>query len=129
MGNFLTTLRLSLGDFDFTVLEGDNLDADQHVLFWIIWTIMVIFSALIFLNFIIAEVSNSYSNINENIDALIYKERASLIQESEDLMYESTKQNDKVKFPKYIIIRELEDWMIMMENLDLKKLNLIKRSN
>lgn len=28
MGNFLTTLRLSLGDFDFGVLEGDNLDAD-----------------------------------------------------------------------------------------------------
>ena len=81
---------------------------------------MVIFSALIFLNFIIAEVSNSYANINAEIDALIYKERASLIQESEDLMYESTKQNDKVKFPKYIIIRELEEW----DYLNLNKLKL-----
>ena len=86
MGNFLTTLRLSLGDFDFGVLEGDNLDADQHVLFWIIWTVMVVLSSLIFLNFIIAEVSNSYSTINKQINALIYKERASLIQESEDIM-------------------------------------------
>lgn len=86
MGNFLTTLRLSLGDFDFGVLEGNNLDADQHVLFWIIWTVMVVLSSLIFLNFIIAEVSNSYSTINEQINALIYKERASLIQESEDIM-------------------------------------------
>ena len=110
MGNFLTTLRLSLGDFDFGVLEGDNLDADQHVLFWIIWTVMVIFSSLIFLNFIIAEVSNSYQTINEQINALIYKERASLIQESEDIMAQSTKENNKVKFPKYIIIREQEEW-------------------
>ena len=70
---------------------------------------MVIFSALIFLNFIIAEVSNSYSRINEQIKALIYKERACLIQESEDIMAQSTKDNNKVKFPKYIIIREQEE--------------------
>ena len=65
MGNFFTTLRLSLGDFDFSVLEEDDetnggLTESQHVLFWCTWVIMVIFSALIFLNFIIAEVSNSY---------------------------------------------------------------------
>ena len=47
--------------------------------------VMVIFSALIFLNFIIAEVSNSYANAKQNIDSLIYKERASLIQEIEDI--------------------------------------------
>ena len=60
MANFLTTLRLSLGDFDFTVLEGDELNQRQHTLFWIIWVLMVVGSSLIFLNFIIAEVSNSY---------------------------------------------------------------------
>lgn len=83
-GNVLTTLRLSLGDFDFGVLRLKNADCDeenqlqdynchwelnakQHILFWITWVIMVIFSSLIFLNFIIAEVSNSYANVKENI--------------------------------------------------------------
>lgn len=71
--------------------------------------LMVIFSSLIFLNFIIAEVSNSYSNVKVNIDALIYKERAGLIREAEDIMTDSTKQNNKRKFPKFIIDRTMED--------------------
>lgn len=40
---------------------------------------MVVISGLIFLNFIIAEVSNSYAEVNLRIDALIYKERSCLI--------------------------------------------------
>jgi hypothetical protein len=63
MANVMTTLRLSLGDFDFTILDKEKsgpLSREQHWLFWVIWVMMVIFSALIFLNFIIAEVSNSY---------------------------------------------------------------------
>mmetsp|Transcript_18087 Transcript_18087/g.30875 ORF Transcript_18087/g.30875 Transcript_18087/m.30875 type:complete len:193 (+) Transcript_18087:3627-4205(+) len=121
VGNVLTTLRLSLGDFDFSVLEdsgiqmeGDKvvsipLNSKQHILFWITWVLMVIFSALIFLNFIIAEVSNSYEKVKVNIDALIYKERAGLINEAEDILSENVRKNNKVKFPKYIVIRELED--------------------
>ena len=53
-------------------------------MFWAVWVIMVIFSSLIFLNFIIAEVSNSYSNCREKIDQNIQKERAMLIAEAED---------------------------------------------
>jgi hypothetical protein len=60
---------------------------------------MVVFSALIFLNFIIAEVSNSYSNINANVNKLVYKERAKLINEAEDVMSKKEKQNNLVKFP------------------------------
>jgi len=52
---------------------------------------MVIFSSLIFLNFIIAEVSNSYAKVKENINAQIYKERSSLINEAEDILSEQTK--------------------------------------
>lgn len=86
-GNVLTTLRLSLGDFDFGVLSPENgLDKSQHTLFWITWVFMVIGSSLIFLNFIIAEVSNSYSVVKADIDALIYKERAVLINEAEDIL-------------------------------------------
>merc|ERR1719453_623639 len=78
-GNVLTTLRLSLGDFDFAVLEEDNLSQDQHILFWATWVLMVIFSALIFLNFIIAEVSNSYMTVKETLGKRIYQERALMV--------------------------------------------------
>lgn len=57
-GNFMSTLRLSLGDFDFSIL--DDLNSKQHIMFWVIWVVMILFSALIFLNFIIAEVGSSY---------------------------------------------------------------------
>jgi hypothetical protein len=97
-GNVLTTLRLSLGDFDFGVLETTGemeLNKKQHILFWCTWVLMVIFSSLIFLNFIIAEVSNSYSKVKEKIDELIYKERAGLINEAEDIKMQATKLNNK----------------------------------
>jgi len=87
-GSLLSTLRLSLGDFDFTV-----------------WIIAVIFSSLIFLNFIIAEVSASYEKVKEEIDALIYKERALLIAEAEDIIPKSVRQKNKEFFPEYIVIR------------------------
>lgn len=73
---------------------------------------MVIFSALIFLNFIIAEVSNSYQQVKDEIDALIYKEKSILIQEAEDIMSNKVKESDKTKFPKYIVIREMEKWIL-----------------
>jgi len=80
LGSIFTTLRLSLCDFDFRVLdEKNNLSSYEHYMFWVSWVVMVIFSALIFLNFIIAEVSNSYATVKQDIDALIYKERSTLI--------------------------------------------------
>jgi len=46
---------------------------------------IVLVSALIFLNFIIAEVSNSYQKVKDTIDSLVFKERAQLINQAEDL--------------------------------------------
>jgi len=119
-GNFLTTVRLSLGDFAFEVLEGatvdevkageendDALTAKQHIIFWVVWILMVVFSALVFLNFIIAEVSNSYQTVKKDIKALIYKERAALTKEAEDIMSKDQRLDRKF-FPKYFVIREVE---------------------
>ena len=61
--------------------------------------IMVAMSSLIFLNFIIAEVSNSYAVISENIATLVYKERAGLIFEIERSFSDYSKKNDKLRFP------------------------------
>lgn len=108
VGNFFYTLRLSLGDFDFTITQGDELDRNEVFLFWISWNAWVIFSLLIFLNFIIAEVSNSYQIIRIDIDSLLYKERAGLIAEAESIMPQSTKESNPQYFPVYLITREME---------------------
>lgn len=107
-GNLFTTFRLALGDFDFSMIENKTL-TKQHILFWITWLIMVIFSSLIFLNFIIAEVSSSYNKVKTNIDSMIYKERANLISEVEDITSQRTKRKNKRLFPKFIVVREQED--------------------
>ena len=112
LGNWFSQIRWSLADWDFTVVEEPNAmisdPAGQHFLFWIMFVISLIFSSLVFLNFIIAEVTNSYNTVNENIQSLIYKERAELIKEAEDIMFNTTKM-DKSLFPKFIIIREKDN--------------------
>ena len=61
-------------------------------------------TCIIFLNFIIAEVSSSYEGVKMHIHGLILKERASLIKESEDMMQQDSMQDLKY-FPKYLITR------------------------
>lgn len=122
----MTTLRLSLGDFVFdplnepdmiNVAEKDEpekfewnphrIDKTQHIIFWTVWILMVVFTALVFLNFIIAEVSNSYLKVKMQINNLIYRERATLTQEAEDIMTDDNKKDRKL-FPKFFVIREVE---------------------
>ena len=57
--------RMSLGDFDFG--ESTFLDPFDNYWFWITWAISVIVTMVVFLNFIIAEVGNSYNIVNEKI--------------------------------------------------------------
>ena len=59
------------------------------------------------INFIIAEVSSSYAKVKESILGLNEKERACLIEEAEDMMLLTSKEDRKV-FPKYLIMREIE---------------------
>jgi len=99
-----TVLRISLGDFDFG--ESTFLGQFDNLLFWVIWFIVVVMTCIVFLNFIIAEVSASYEKVNEKVKGLIEQERAQLINEAEDMMLESQKQNPMI-FPKYLITREV----------------------
>jgi hypothetical protein len=65
--NVFATLRMSLGDFDFSLIEMQELYW-MHVLFWTVWVFMVFFSSLVFLNFIIAEVGSSYARCAAKIE-------------------------------------------------------------
>ena len=79
------------------------------MIFWAVWLFSVIFSSLVFLNFIIAEVSNSYTKVKDQVESLIYKERAMLIAEAEALITQKSRNKQAHKFPEYIVSRRSEE--------------------
>lgn len=101
LGYFITTLRISMGDFDFAASQ--YLDYEENIMFWILWVVVVYVACIIFLNFIIAETSKSYTNIDENLEATISMEKAGLCAEAELLL--PTRMKNSERFPKYILIR------------------------
>ena len=52
-------------------------------MFWFLWVAIVYIANIIFLNFIIAETSKSYTNIDENLESTISMEKAALCAEAE----------------------------------------------
>ena len=81
LGSFASSLRTSIGDFDFDAAY--YLTNEENSLYFFIWFLVVVITCIIFLNFIIAEASASYQNVKDNLEALINKERASLVSEAE----------------------------------------------
>ena len=58
LGNIINTFRMSLGDFDFEALG--HMDVTENYLYWFMWVIVIFSTLIVFINFIIAETSNSY---------------------------------------------------------------------
>lgn len=79
----------------------------DNYMFWLIWFVTVMVACIIFLNFIIAEASNSYNEVNEFLDQVIQKQVADLTAEAEDIIPESMMKESK--FPQYIIIRKVDE--------------------
>ena len=78
-------------------------------MYWFFWCLIVTVTSIVFLNFIIAEVGASYSNVKGQVDVFVMQERGTLINESEDML-RARFGTDIVTwnhlFPKYIIARE-----------------------
>lgn len=77
LGYFFSTLRISTGDFDFNA--STYLSTEENYVYWVIWLLTVYTTTIIFLNFIIAEVGDSYGKVKNNLDALLAKEKTALI--------------------------------------------------
>ena len=106
MSQLFATLRLSLGDFDFS--EATLLDPFANKLYWITWLFCIFLTTIVFLNFVIAEVSSSYQKVKAKLSQLFQRERAKLIKESEDMLPRFYKtRNSETFFPKYLIKRTL----------------------
>ena len=105
LGYIFSTLRSSLGDFDF---EASNyLEPSENYLYWFIWLLSILLSCIIFLNFIIAETSASYESIKKNLNKMKFKEKSSLVTEAENMLFDRQKNN--INFPKYIIKRSIQN--------------------
>lgn len=126
IGNFsyiVTTFRLSVGDME-TDYFNEQTHTEEHLghdsnslsenvnskslsfLIWIIWLIAAFITNIIFLNFIIAVISDSYTKVMHKIGAQALKTKVSLILEREAVFTEKDLNNADM-FPQYIIVRRM----------------------
>ena len=63
-------------------------------------------TCIIFLNFIIAEASNSYGEVKAKINHMVNKNKASLCAEADSVMPSRYKGDQW--FPKYLVIRQID---------------------
>ena len=104
-GNIFQVVRISMGDFA-VIAAADYLPEAENYLFWVIWLITVVLTCIIFLNFIVAEASASYTEVAEQLENYIQLQRADLCGEAESLWPNAFKRESS--YPKYIIIRKVE---------------------
>lgn len=105
LGYIVNTMRLSIGDFTFDGVQYMSLN--EQIMFFVIWAMCLFLANIIFLNFIIAEVSNIYSMVTAELSAMQNYGKAQMITEVELIIPKRVKT--KEMFPKYIIIREIEN--------------------
>ena len=105
MAEFIWTLRISLGDFA-AIEASEVLTQAESIIFWLAWLLTVTVTCIIFLNFIVAEASASYSKVVETLEPVMWREKAAMIAEAEEMTVNKFKNNNK--FPKYLIVRYLD---------------------
>ncbi|CDW81541.1 wd-40 repeat protein [Stylonychia lemnae] len=99
---FLMAFRISSGDFQLDDYHSQN---DGLVLFtWMIWLIAVMALNIVFMNFIIAVISESYERVMQKLVAESYRVKANMIVEREQLFKDSD-LTCKDYFPNYIVVR------------------------
>ena len=105
VGNIIIVMRISMGDFA-AIEPADYLSPHENYVFWIIWTLTCIITCIIFLNFIVAEASETYATVDAELQNYIQQQRADLVAEAESLIPNSVKT--ATKYPKFIVVRKIE---------------------
>jgi len=83
---FVLVLRTSVGD---NQMESYTSGQNYEILIWIIWLLIVLGGNVVFMNFIIAVVNESYSNCMSKLVAESYKIKVDMIAERESIMTEA----------------------------------------
>lgn len=82
---YVLALRESIGDYDTSTLVGGS-DPNFKVLLWLIWFVIIFVGNVVFMNFIIAVVSESYENCMERMIQSIQSAKLEMVEECENLM-------------------------------------------
>ncbi|CDW91053.1 UNKNOWN [Stylonychia lemnae] len=99
---FLMAFRISSGDFQ---LDEYHTQGDVLVIFsWIIWLVAVMLLNIVFMNFIIAVISESYERVMQKLVSESYKVKANMIVEREQL-FDKTDLAREDYFPNFIVVR------------------------
>jgi hypothetical protein len=102
-GYYLMAFRTSLGDFELD--DYDNGDSISIILFrWFIWLTGVFIMNVIFMNFIIAVISESYEKVMQKLIAQSYKVKVDMIVDRELHLTKNDLDNPDY-FPNYLILR------------------------
>ncbi len=96
--------RVSSGDWDLDMFTEQR---DMLIIFsWLIWMISVFILNVIFMNFIIAVISEAYEKVMQHLVALSFMLKAQMIAEREG-MFGERHLNDPILFPRYLILRRV----------------------
>ena len=85
---FIMSMRESIGDFDTDTFTNPD-STDLPLLSWILWFIVMLVGNVVFMNFIIAVVSESYEKCMQVMGAESYKSKLEMILECEKFMPKS----------------------------------------
>ncbi|CDW74458.1 UNKNOWN [Stylonychia lemnae] len=95
--------RISSGDFEL-----DDFHSQENgllvVLTWLIWLVAVMTLYIVFMNFIIAVISESYERVMQKLVAESYRVKANMIVEREQFFTKDDFKSAKY-FPSYIVVR------------------------
>ncbi|CDW74402.1 UNKNOWN [Stylonychia lemnae] len=99
---FLMAFRISSGDFQL-----DDFQSQENgivILSWLIWLVAVMTLNIVFMNFIIAVISESYERVMQKLVAESFRVKAHMIVEREQL-YSQDDLKSTINFPNYIVVR------------------------
>lgn len=103
VGNFLSAMRVSLGDYESVIEAASYLSSEDNYLFWIIWVQIVGITCIIFLNIVVAEAIASYKHVLATLESVILKEKSELITECENMTFRRYKSAEN--YPRFLITR------------------------
>ncbi|CDW79775.1 wd-40 repeat protein [Stylonychia lemnae] len=103
-GYFLMIFRISSGDFAVENYK-DQPTTVLIALSWLIWLVAVLILNIVFMNFIIAVISESYEKVMQKLVAESFRVKANMIVERELLLTPKDEAEKKFYFPEYIILR------------------------
>ena len=99
---FAMSMRESIGDYDTDTMTNPSANS-LPLLAWFLWFIVMLVGNIVFMNFIIAVVSESYEKCMQSMSAESYRSKLDMIVECEQFMPDSWRF-DKKWFPDYIIL-------------------------